>query len=212
LARKPRTIVYVDGFNLYYGAVRGTPYKWLDLERFFRMIRQADDIVAIRYFTAMVTGPTRPNQETFLRALEKLPTVEVILGAFKQKRVQCRFAECASTAPSPRFFAAEQEKRTDVNIAVRMLDDAHRDACDTFVLVSGDSDLVPVLHMIRHRYPSKRIILYVPANNPERGAAIELRSAAHDHRKLPLNLLAKAQLPHEIPDGSGGVIRKPSAW
>jgi hypothetical protein len=27
-----RTIVYIDGFNLYYGAVKGTPYKWLDLK------------------------------------------------------------------------------------------------------------------------------------------------------------------------------------
>ena len=26
-----RTCVYVDGFNLYYGALKRTPYKWLDL-------------------------------------------------------------------------------------------------------------------------------------------------------------------------------------
>jgi hypothetical protein len=24
-------LVYIDGFNLYYGAVKGSPYKWLDL-------------------------------------------------------------------------------------------------------------------------------------------------------------------------------------
>ena len=26
-----RTVVYVDGFNLYYGALKGTSWKWLDL-------------------------------------------------------------------------------------------------------------------------------------------------------------------------------------
>lgn len=26
-----KTIVYVDGFNLYYGALKGTRYKWLNL-------------------------------------------------------------------------------------------------------------------------------------------------------------------------------------
>ena len=25
-----KTIVYVDGLNLYYAALRGTPFKWLD--------------------------------------------------------------------------------------------------------------------------------------------------------------------------------------
>ncbi len=38
----PKTIVYVDGFNLYYGVLKNTGYKWLDLERFFTLLRQAD--------------------------------------------------------------------------------------------------------------------------------------------------------------------------
>jgi hypothetical protein len=76
----PRTIVYIDGFNLYYGAVRGTPYKWLDLEKYFRMIRQHDDIVAIKYFTAWVMGPTLPNQQAFLAALATRPLIQPILA------------------------------------------------------------------------------------------------------------------------------------
>ena len=31
-----RTIVYVVGFNLYYGALKDTPYKWLDLPLLFK--------------------------------------------------------------------------------------------------------------------------------------------------------------------------------
>ena len=27
-----RTYVYIDGFNFYYGAVKETPYKWLDFK------------------------------------------------------------------------------------------------------------------------------------------------------------------------------------
>jgi len=34
----PRTIVYIDGFNLYYGAVRGSAFKWLNLQRFFQLL------------------------------------------------------------------------------------------------------------------------------------------------------------------------------
>lgn len=55
-----RTIVYVDGFNLYYGAVKGTPYKWLDLGALFRSLLSAQNhITAIRYYTAIVSP--RPN-------------------------------------------------------------------------------------------------------------------------------------------------------
>jgi len=67
-----RTIVYVDGFNLYYGAVRGGAHKWLNLQRFFSLLRPHDSISQIHYFTALVDGPTRPNQEVYLRALGTL--------------------------------------------------------------------------------------------------------------------------------------------
>ena len=78
-----RSIIYIDGFNLYYGALKGGPHKWLNLQRYFEMVRPHDDIQAIRYFTAMITGSHLANQEAYLRALETLPLVEVVLGRFK---------------------------------------------------------------------------------------------------------------------------------
>lgn len=67
---KSRSIVYVDGFNFCYGAVRDTPrLKWLDLARYCRYLRPHDDLRAIRYFSAMVDGRTKPNQEAYPRAL-----------------------------------------------------------------------------------------------------------------------------------------------
>ena len=73
-----RTHVYVDGFNLYYGCVRGTPYKWLDIAELFRRLLPPNDLRAIKYFTARVQArpgeadkPTR--QDAYLRALSTLP-------------------------------------------------------------------------------------------------------------------------------------------
>jgi len=208
-----RTIVYIDGFNLYYGALKGTPNKWLDLDRYFRLLRPADDIQAIKYFTALVTGPKRIDQETYLRALSTLGGVEIILGKFKNKRFQCTNLACAHTGS--RFFDAREEKRTDVNIAVSMVDDAYQNQCDQFILVSGDSDLVPAIGTIRRRFPAKKIVVYVPhipSLTSTRGYAVELRTAAHTHRNLPLNILKLAQFPAQLPDGVGGVIQRPSSW
>ena len=49
-ALNARSIVYIDGFNFYYGAVRGTPHKWLDLEACFRRLCPDDDLVCVHYF------------------------------------------------------------------------------------------------------------------------------------------------------------------
>jgi NYN domain-containing protein len=200
----PRTIFYIDGFNLYYGAVRATPaLKWLDLQRYCKLLRPHDDIVVIRYFSALVAGTTRSSQETYLRALSTTPLVEVILGKFKQKNVKCGVSTCNS--PGLKWFPVPEEKRTDGNIAVFMLDDAYQNACDQMIIFSGDSDLVPAINMVRKRFPAKKIIAYVPSRDPVRGAAVELRTAAHVNRTLPLHLFAKAQFPNKFQDGSGGV-------
>lgn len=105
-----------------------------------------------------------------------------------------------------------EEKRTDVNIAVQMLDDAYQDACDRFVIVSGDSDLVPAVNRLKVRFPKKEVVVYVPTRDPDRGAATELRGSADKDRDLPLALLKPSQLAPRVPDGAGGFIEKPADW
>jgi hypothetical protein len=206
---RPRAIVYIDGLNLYYGALREQPgVKWLNVERLCRILRPNDDLQVIKYFSAPVAGSI--HQATYLRALATLPTVHVILGKFKQKKVKCGVTGCAHAAT--KWFQVPEEKRTDVNIAVSMVDDAYQNACDDLILVSGDSDLVPGVATVRQRFPGKRITVYVPSRNPLRAAAVELRSAAHRARELPLLLLEKAQFADSIPDGAGGTLTRPADW
>ena len=207
---KPRSIVYVDGFNFYYGAVRNTPYKWLDIEKCFLRLRPFDDIQRILYFTALVDGAKGTRQQSYLRALATKPLVQVILGKFKLKQVRCGVTTC--TYPGSRIFDMPEEKRTDVNIALQLLDDANHNRADQFIIVSGDSDLVPALEMVKAQWPMKRLIVYVPSRHPLRGAAVELRNAADKHRTFPLQLLKVCQFPAQLSDGRGGVIHKPVEW
>lgn len=207
---KPRTIVYIDGLNFYYGAVRGTSYKWLDLEECFLKLRPGDDIRRIWYFTALVDGAKGSRQQAYLRALATKPLVQVMPGKFKLKQVKCTVLGC--TLPGPRIFDVPEEKRTDVNIALQLLDDANHNRADQFIIVSGDSDLVPALEMVKTQWPMKRLVVYVPSRHPLRGAAVELRSAADRHKTFPQALLKVCQFPAELSDGRGGVIRKPIEW
>lgn len=206
-----RTIFYIDGLNLYYGAVRDAPaLKWLNIDQLCRRLLPFDNIQVIRYFSAPIAGPTRLNQDMYLRALATLPSVEVILGRFKERKVKCGVSGCSHTAS--KWFQVPEEKRTDVNIAVAMVDDAYQNVCEHLVLISGDSDLVPGVATVRRRFSTKKISVYVPCRNPLRGAAVELRAAAHRHRDLPLILLPHCQFPDSFPDGSGGTLNRPAAW
>jgi uncharacterized LabA/DUF88 family protein len=209
-ATRKRSIVYVDGFNLYYGALRGGPYKWLNLERYFRLLLPNDNIQKIRYFTAKVVGADAAKQAAYLAALATLPLVEVILGKFKTKQIQGLCPSCPLS--KPQFFTAFEEKRTDVNIALWMLHDAQRDLCDRLILVSGDSDLVPAIAMVKEHYPEKTVIVYIPARNVIRGAAVELRNIADKDKTLPLQILRAAQFPPEIVSGPGPAVRRPAGW
>ena len=85
-----RTRVYVDGFNLYYGALKDTPFKWLDPVRLAQLlVPRGYSIDRVRYFTARVSGkadPTAPaRQQIYLKALATLPEVELYYGRFLAK-------------------------------------------------------------------------------------------------------------------------------
>jgi hypothetical protein len=52
---RKRCLVYVDGFNLYYGVLEANPaWKWLNLQSLFEALRPDEEVVAIKYFTALV--------------------------------------------------------------------------------------------------------------------------------------------------------------
>jgi hypothetical protein len=80
------------------------------------------------------------------------------------------------------------------------------------ILVTGDSDLVPVIRMIKDNFPGKEIVVYIPARTEIRGAAIELRSEAHKHKTLPLDLLSKSQFPASVVLDGGRTVAKPASW
>lgn len=112
-----------------YGAVKGTAHKWLDIQRLCASLRPNETLIRVRYFTSIVLGmKARERQGEFLRAIRTLPLVSVHQGAFSTKNVGCEVDLCAHVGH--KRYDVVVEKRTDVNIGVHMLDDAHRDRCD----------------------------------------------------------------------------------
>ena len=87
-----RTRVYVDGFNLYYGSLKDTPFKWLNLvDLAHKVLPSSLDIDKLIYFTARSTGILNPktprNQQVYLNALGTLPEIEIHFGSFLAKTI-----------------------------------------------------------------------------------------------------------------------------
>ena len=131
----PRTYVYVDGFNLYYGALRGRAgTRWLDLPALSQRLLPNNAIARIVYCTALVKDrPGKPDQlahqRLYLAALATLPNFELHKGAYLEKKVRRPLVagQDGSTPEWPRvaYFHDSEEKGSDVNLATRLLVDGY---------------------------------------------------------------------------------------
>ena len=218
-----RVRVYIDGFNLYYGALKKTQLKWLDLEAWCAVMLPQYQVDQILYCTARVT-PRASNpsvhvrQNAYLRALETLPKVRVLEGKFNvttarmvrvplltcdcctRSRTAC--ACCSSTMVNVR---KTEEKGSDVNLAVELVRDGFLDKYDAALVVSNDSDIQPAVDIVRGEL-GKHVIVADPRNRKHPALL------GDERRPVRAASLGRAQLPAAVVDAQGRTIRKPANW
>lgn len=209
-----RTSIYIDGFNLYYGAVKNTPYKWLDFKAVFAMLLQPHhQIDAIHYFTAQVSGKRDPQQpmrqQAYWRALQaSTPELRLYKGTFLTHPVTWPLAQPSAGQRYATVLKTE-EKGSDVNLAVHLLNDAWLDVFDCALIVSNDSDLAESMRLVRQHHPAKLLGLVFPRRETGGYPSRELSRHAHFVLRLGERVLAACQLPDPIP---GTRIHKPAGW
>lgn len=125
-----------------------------------------------------------------------------ILGQFKQKERFC--PHCSAK------WLGHEEKETDVNIALELLDLAAQDAYDRALLFSNDSDLAPAVRKVLVRFPNKRITIVAP---PFSRQCNELIQSASNKTKIKVHHLEKSLLPEMIFDASGLIsVKRPAEY
>ena len=203
---KQKVIVYVDGFNFYFGLKekKWKKFYWLDIVAFFEnTLRPYQDLVEVKYFSARPTNTGKNERQDLLFSANKQnPKFKLILGKYLKKDITCR--SCGSVIHS------FEEKETDVRIATNIIADAFNDRCGVTILVSADSDLVPPLELLREIKPVQKIIVFFP---PKRFST-NLKNIADSIKILDgaKILFENARLSDEIQLSSGYVIKKPSQW
>ncbi len=207
------TNVYVDGFNLYYGCLMGTPHKWLDLEALCARLLPQNQIKRIRYFTAKISarpgdvhGPV--HQDAYLRALATLPTASVHLGHFLTNTTRMPVAKPVAGGPKTVEVVKTEEKGSDVNLATYLLVDAFRQDADAFVVISNDSDLTEPIRIVRHEL-GKVVGILNPQPRPSRAF---LSCKPTFFKQIRGGVLAASQFPAQLTDAANATITKPANW
>lgn len=209
-----RVRIYVDGFNVYYRALRRTPYKWLDLLALARSLLEPSDTVdCLRYFTARISSRAGDSeaprrQQIYLSALATLPEVTIHYGRFLPKQKWRPIVHPGWAPPVTVEVHDTEEKGSDVNLAAHLLNDGWRNRYDAALVMSQDTDLCEPLRMVRD--DMRKVVGLVWLDGREPGA--RLRRLASFVRHANHAKLAAAQFPDSLMGRNGHRIAKPEQW
>jgi len=210
-----RTTIYIDGFNLYYGCLKKTAFKWLDLKSLFvNILDSGHHITQIKYFTAMLSDRKNNqhsliHQQAYLRAVQNyIPELEIHFGHYLTHAINLPLAN--STPNKPKFVKVlkSEEKGSDVNLSLHVLNDAWLNRYDCAVIVSNDSDLAESMRLVKKHH--HKLVGLIPPGYPEkRRLSKQLFKHADFMKRIRPGVLRASQLPELIPSTE---LRKPDAW
>ncbi|MEI6176045.1 MAG: NYN domain-containing protein [Verrucomicrobiota bacterium] len=213
-----KTFLYIDGFNLYYSALKDTPLRWLDPVALASTAFPRNRIVTTKFFTAKVTplphDPRQPDrQQAYWRALRTLPALEIIEGDFRTRKVR---AKVVNPPPNTIEVYKTEEKGSDVNLGAHLLMDGFLNCYDAAIVITGDSDLVTPIQMACRELKKPVGILNPqrlsgPEHRPPRRSAGLQKAAAFYQNGVTWNQLHKAQFSNPLIDAHG-TFHKPTTW
>lgn len=182
-----RVTFYIDGFNFYFGLKRSRKADsawaacyWIDMVKLCESFLGPDQILEkVIYFTASPLSPQKNSrQSAFLNANRLLNgnRFEIVRGKYMEKHYECPY--CKGNISRP------EEKKTDVNISVRMIEDCVCNKTDVVSLVSADTDLIPPLDMIRRNFPSIKLKVYFPPSS----SSLDIKDNLLRHHSKPVHM------------------------
>ena len=218
------TNFYIDGFNLYYGALklRWPQFKWLDIGAFCSALLPTHTINRIRYFTALVIPPPedpqmRIRQDIYLRALKTVPNLHIhdegwfILKEGLRRQFPLAYPKNRphNSPPQSVYVQLPEEKGSDVNLASYLLLDCFQGDFDEAVIISNDADLAVPIEIIVTKF-HKCVGVVNPHRKDNRSATLK-KVASWTFQTINKHHLSSSQFPPTLSDAYG-TITKPSTW
>jgi hypothetical protein len=205
-----RAHAYIDGFNLYHGALEDRAHcKWLDLRAMCERLVPDADRRLVRYFSARVGGSLDPGQpqrqDVYWRALSGVDRLIIHEGKFQTK--PRRLPLVGADSPELAEVQVPEEKGSDVNLATYLMLDAVGDEMDLALVVSDDHDLEEPLRLVRSHF-GLRLVIASPRNRDRLRRAV----GADELKTIHEELLEACQLPDPAPDEDFHLVSRPPTW
>ena len=99
-----------------------------------------------------------------------------------------------------------EEKGSDVNIATYLVSDAYESRFDVAAVITGDSDLMEPVRLVKDRLGRRVGIL-----NPQTRPSFELAGVASFYKQVRQGVLRSSQFANPLRDAVGE-FHKPSVW
>ena len=175
-----------------------------------------NEVAAVRYFSAKVRDdpPKLQRQLTYWRALKTIPGLEIIEGNF---RTRIKMAKVVQPPPDKIQVYRTEEKGSDVNLGAHLLMDGFKQLYDVAVVITGDSDLVTPIRMVKDELKMTVIVvnpqfLSLQYGRRERRPSLGLHEASSVYRdRITEPQLLRAQFPPTMADANG-TFSKPLSW
>jgi uncharacterized LabA/DUF88 family protein len=208
-----RVIFLIDGFNLYHSTLdirnrnHGLLVKWLNIHKlcdsFLHTIGNGAILAKVYYFSAYAYHMKDPDvakrHALYIECL-KSTGVEPVLGRFKEKTINCPLCN--------RDFVKHEEKETDVAIAIKLLEVLIRKECETVVLMTGDTDIVPAVKTAKSLFPGSVIAFAFPFGRQTN----ELAKLVPCSFTIRVDSYIKNQFPNTVVLPDGKMVSKPASW
>lgn len=205
---------YIDGFNFYYGIKEMSKHKpdwrkfyWIDLVKLCsEFLKEDEEIFEVHYFTARPKNKGKMTRQNMLMGCNKAingEKLKIHYGKYQDKPIICRADDgCGKT------FMHWEEKQTDVNLAIKMIENCHYDECQKIILISGDSDFLPPLKLIKNIYKKELLVMFPPTKYTNSIVQLNINYLQMEKHKPKWN---KALMENVI-ELDGKTYRKPVEW
>lgn len=194
-----RILAFIDGLNLYHSLPK--QYRWLNLKKLCQaFVTKSESLNHIYYFTALALwneGKVRKHKK-YIEVLEA-SGIQVIYGNFKKVTRKCRNCH--------KKYQTFEEKETDVNMGLYLLNAAYQNQFDKFLLLTADSDLIPAIKTVKKHFPNKKSHIILPVNAKSK----DLKNNSDQTSQIKILQLSLSLFPDTV-DLKSNTISKPESW
>lgn len=213
-----KIFAYIDGFNSYHclkNAIENKntklieKNKWINYRKLISLFfGKNDNIDKIMFFSAIpyhLSKDKIKKHKLYYEILTKYCNIEVANGRFGEKFIDLECKYCGKTS---KRIKKHEEKETDVAVAINILYDALTvEDLDTIVIISADTDFIPIIEMILEK-TNKKIKMLFPINSKINNKFQKIKNNNYKSKSIKETHIIKSQIP-DIVNINGKTYKTP---